>query len=124
MLRLRPIFLLLLAVAIPAAATPKRPDLKKLLAHPQTKPEPYIPARAGWDGPEQNSKSIVYLQELASSNSAEANRAALVNLLIPDWRVLISLLATIFVLRSLKKTTPDGSEASHQQPPGEIPRAA
>lgn len=124
MLRLRPIFLLLLTVAIPAAATPKRPDLKKLLAHPQTKPEPYIPARAGWDGPEQNPKSIAYFHELAGANSAEANRSALVNLLIPDWRVLISLLATIFVLRYLKRTTPGTSQASHQQPPGEIPRAA
>src|SRR5512146_2450431 len=50
-LRFRPIILLLLAFAVPAAATPKRPDLKEMLAQPQAKPDPYIPARAGWDGP-------------------------------------------------------------------------
>lgn len=122
--RLRPIFLLLLAFSIPAAATPKRPDLKKLLSQPQTKSEPYIPARAGWDGPEQNPQSVIYLQQLAALDSAQANRATLFNLLVPDWRVVLSLLATIFVLRYLKRTTSEASQASHEQPTGEIPRAA
>ena len=122
--RLRTALLILLAFVIPAAATPKRPDLKKLLAQPQVKPEPYIPARAGWDGPEQNPKSIAYFQQLTELDSAQANRATLFNILLPDWRVLLSLLATIFVLRYLKKATPEASQASHQQPPGEIPRAA
>lgn len=124
-LHLRPIFfLLLLAIAIPATATPKRPDLKKLLFQPQTRTEPYIPARAGWDGPEQNPKSVNYFQQLTALNASQANRNILFNILIPDWRVIITLLATIFVLRYLKKTTPGASPASDQQPPGEIPRAA
>lgn len=124
MLRLPPIFLVLLALAIPAVATPKRPDLKKLLSQPHAKPDAYVPARAGWDGPEQNQKSAAYFQQLTALDSAQANRSTLFNILIPDWRVLISLLASIFVLRYLKKTTPEASQASHQQPPGEIPRAA
>ncbi|MGE5112622.1 MAG: hypothetical protein ACM3JB_17285 [Acidobacteriaceae bacterium] len=124
MLRLRPIFFLLLAVAIPAAATPKRPDLKKLLAQPQTKPGPYIPARAGWDGPEQNPRSIAYLQQLSAVNSPQGNRATLLNILIPDWRFIIALLATIFVLRYLRGTTWKAPRASHQQPRGDIPHAA
>ncbi len=124
MLRLHIFFLLLLTFAIPAAATPKRPDLKKLLFQPQTKPEPYVPARAGWEGPEQNPKSVAYFQQLAALDSSQANRATLFNILIPDWRVIISLLATIFVLRCLRRATPDQLQASHQQPPGDIPRAA
>lgn len=124
MLRFRPIFLLLLAFAIPAAATPKRPDLRKLLAQPQTKPEPYIPARAGWDGPEQNPKATLYFQELAALNSPQANRATLLNVLIPDWRVIVVLLAIIFVLRYFRKATSGPFQASHKQPPGEVPRAA
>jgi hypothetical protein len=123
-LRLRSILLLLLAFAIPAVATPKRPDLKKLLSQPQTRPEPYVPARAGWDGPEQSPKSVAYLQQLTALDSSQANRATLFNILIPDWRVILSLMATIFVLRYLKKTTPEVPQASHQEPPGDIPRAA
>jgi hypothetical protein len=115
---------LLLTFAIPAAATPKRPDLKKLLDQPQVKPEPYIPARAGWGGPEQNPKTVAYFQQLTAIDSSQANRATLLNILIPDWRVILSLLLTIFVLRHLKKTTPEAAEASHQEPPGNIPRAA
>jgi hypothetical protein len=111
-------------MAIPAFATPKRPDLKKLLAQPQTKPQPYTPARAGWDGPEQNPKSIAYFQQLAAPTSPQATRATLLDLLIPDWRIAIGLFATIFVLRYLRRTTPGHSQASHQQPPEEIPRAA
>lgn len=121
---MRPIFLLLLALAVPAAATPKRPDLKKLLAQPQNKSVPYVPSRAGWDGPEQNPKSVVYLQQLTALDSVQANRATLFNILIPDWRVVLSLLAAILLLRSLKWATPKAPQASHQQPPGGISRAA
>lgn len=124
MLRLHPIFLLLLALAVPAAATPKRPDLKKLLALPQTKSSPYVPARAGWDGPEQNPRSVVYLQQLTALDSAQANRATLFNILIPDWRVVLLLLAAILMLRSVKRTTPGTPQASHLELPGDISRAA
>ncbi len=114
----------MLALAVSAAATPKRPDLKKLLEQPQTKAQPYVPARAGWDGPEQNPKSVAYFQQLTALDSSQANRATLFNILIPDWRVIISLLATIFVLRYVKRTTPEAPQASHQGPPGDTPRAA
>ncbi|MDT8071099.1 MAG: hypothetical protein ROO76_23320 [Terriglobia bacterium] len=124
MLRFRPIILLLLAFAVPAAATPKRPDLKEMLAQPQAKPDPYIPARAGWDGPEQNPETTVYFQELAAINSPQANRAALLDLLVPDWRTVVALMAAIFLLRYFRRTTPAASVASHKQPPGDVPRAA
>jgi hypothetical protein len=123
-LRLRPIILTVLALVLPAMGTPKRLDLKKLLAQPQAKPQPYIPARAGWDGPEQNPKPALYFQELAAINSPQANRATLLDLLIPDWRVVVALLAAIFLLRYFRKTTPETPQASHQQPPGDITRAA
>lgn len=115
---------MLIAFAIPCAATPKRPDLKKLLSQPQAKPEPYMPARAGWDGPEQNPKSVAYFQQLTALDAAQANRITLFNILIPDWRIILALLSTILVLRSMKRATPESPQASHLQPRGDIPRAA
>jgi hypothetical protein len=123
--QLRRIGLVLLAagLTVPAFATPKRLDLKKLLAQPPPKRQQYVPARAGWDGPEFSPKSGAYFQQFGQ-DSPQAARATLLKLLVPDWRVFFALLGVILVLRQLRKTTPGREPASHQQPSTDIPRAA
>jgi hypothetical protein len=107
---------------MPGFATPKRLDLKKLLAQPQPKRQEFLPARAGWDGPEQVVKPNAYMQhmEAATPNIAAEWEAVLV----PDWRILLLLTAAILGLRQLRKTTPRQQPASYQQPPADTLRAA
>lgn len=118
--------LVAVVAAAPAAATPIRPNLKKLLAQPQPKPPAYVPARAGWDGPEMPNEAPanVYTLNYGPSATARAVRSSLVAAAIPDWRVVLGLIAVIFLLRALKRTTRNQAETSHTQPGEEIPRAA
>ena len=117
--------MLTLALAMPALATPKRLDLKKLLAQPQPKRQQFVPARAGWDGPEQNPRAAVYFQQLSTPNSPQAMKATLLKVLVPDWRVVLALLSVILLLRYLRTmATPKESPASHPKPSTDVPRAA
>lgn len=106
----------------PAFATPKRLDLKRLLAEPQPKRQEYIPARAGWDGPEQVVKPNAYAQHFESASRDVG--AEWMALLLPDWRVALVLTGLILGLRQLRRTTPPEQPASYQQPPAETLRAA
>jgi hypothetical protein len=100
-------------------------DLKKLLAEPQPKRQQFVPARAGWDGPEQNAKAAVYFQQLSTPNSPQAMKATLLNVLVPDWRVVLALLSVIFLLRHLRtRATPKERLASPPEPSTDVPRAA
>ncbi len=111
--------------ALPSQATPIKPDLKKLLAQPQPKKLDYIPARAGWDGPEQRPpESNVYLQKYAPAASAHAMRASLLAAAVPDWRAILALAALIFLLRWFRKASRDEAPSSQQQPPADVTRAA
>jgi hypothetical protein len=114
--------LLAFGLAIPVFATPKHLDLKKLLAQPPQKRQEFIPARAGWDGPEQAVKPNAYVQHLESGSQDIS--AAWMAVLLPDWRVVLALGALILLLRQLRKTTPEVQPASYQQPPAERLRAA
>ncbi len=110
---------------VPSYATPIKLDLKKLLAQPQPKKLDYIPARAGWDGPEQRPpESNVYLQRYAPAASAHAMRASLLAAAVPDWRAVLGLIALIFVLRWTRKASRGEVPSSQQQPPVNEPRAA
>ncbi len=114
--------LLALAATLPAFATPKRLDLKKLLAQPQQKRQEFIPARAGWDGPERVVRPNSYVQHMeASTRDGGAEWMAV---LLPDWRIAMLLGAAIIVLRQFRRTTPEPQEASYQQPPADTIRAA
>ena len=114
--------LLALAATLPASATPKRLDLKKLLSQPQQKRQEFVPARAGWDGPEQVVKPNAYVQHMeANSRDVAAEWMAL---LIPDWRIALLLGVAIIGLRQFRRTTPEPQEASYQQPPADTLRAA
>ncbi len=112
-------------LALPSHATPIKPDLKKLLSQPQAKTPEYIPARAGWNGPEQREPSEnIYVQRFGPTASARAVRASLMAAAMPDWRVVLGLVLAIFLLRRVRKASPVEVAASHQQPPAEVPRAA
>jgi len=106
-------------------ATPIKPNLKKLLAQPAPKKPAYIPARAGWDGPEQRApEPNLYTQRYAPQASARAARASLLAAAIPDWRAVLAVILVIFLLRRLRRASPDETAASHQRPQADVPRAA
>ncbi len=110
---------------LPSHATPIKLDLKKLLAQPQPKKLDYVPARAGWDGPEQRPpESNVYLQRYAPAASSHALRASLLAAAVPDWRAVLGLIALILFLRKTRKASSDEVPPSQQEPPANIPRAA
>jgi hypothetical protein len=112
-------------VAVACHATPIKPDLKKLLAQPVPKAPVYIPARAGWDGPEQKPpQESIYFQRYGPQASARAMRANLLAAAVPDWRTVLGLVALIFLLRRLRKASPEQHDASDQKSSAEIPRAA
>ena len=114
--------LLALAATLPAFATPKRLDLKKLLAQPQQKRQEFMPARAGWDGPEQVVRPNSYVQHM-EANTRDMG-AEWMSLLVPDWRIALLLGAAIIGIRQFRRTTPEPQEASYQQPPADTLRAA
>ncbi len=99
----------LLSLTGSAAATPIRPDLQKILAQQQEAAMQFVPARAGWQGPEmttptpETNPGIAVLQE---SSAAKAARASLIAAAIPDPRVVALIGLTILLLRRLRKKQP------------------
>ncbi len=91
--------------AIQAEATPIRPNLQKLLAEQQQATIQFAPARAGWQGPEMSTVSppAPARAEMAVRN---ADRAALVALATPDFRILLLIGTAIILLRLLRRRRP------------------
>lgn len=97
--------LFVILAALRAEATPIRPDIRKLVSQPDdSSAAQFMPARAGWDGPEMPRRAQ------SDSNSAldasavtRANRAALLSAATPDLRALLGIAAIIFLLRRLKR---------------------
>jgi hypothetical protein len=81
-----------------------------------------MPARAGWDGPEQVVKPNAYVQHLESGSRDLG--AEWQSVLLPDWRIALLLAAVIVGLRQFRRTTPEEQPASYQQPPADKLRAA
>lgn len=106
------------AVSRPAEATPIRLDLKKVLAQPQPEPPAFIPARAGWDGPETPAADVAnaYTLHYGPQASANALRQSLIAAAVPDWRAVVAIVVMIFVLRRVRKATSDRAETSYEQP--------
>jgi hypothetical protein len=99
---------LLVLTAVKAQATPIRPDIRKIVDQPQQDGSAqFIPARAGWDGPEMASgRSPAVnpsLEAMAGSGLARARRAELITAATPDPRAILAIAALIFLLRLLKK---------------------
>ena len=97
------ILLVLVAVTV-AMATPIRPDIKKLLATPQTK-QHFVPARVDWNGPEAASVSpdlSPAMERFGPAGLQRLTRESLIQVATPDWRIFLGLGALIFLLRILK----------------------
>ena len=98
---------LVLAV-MEAQATPIRPDIRKIVYEPQQdSTAQFVPARAGWDGPEMASGQTpggnASLDDMAGSGLARARRTELLAAATPDPRAILGIAAVIFLLRLLKK---------------------
>jgi len=82
-------------------ATPIKVDLKRLLDQAeQTQPFQYVPARAGWNGPEKPPVAIT--SRLLPQQDAEVRRW-LVRLSIPDPFMVLAFTVAIFGLRVLRR---------------------
>jgi len=114
--------LCLLLLAASAQATPLQPNVRQLLQQAEKPAVPYIPARAGWDGPEMtlpsaaNSAATVpagyHLADvLDRAASARAMRHMLLAIAIPDPRALAGFGLLILLLRKLRQ-----SRETPQQP--------
>ncbi len=96
------------AAVVGADATPIRPDVKKLLAQPQESAAStdYVPARAGWDGPETPKLQFTdnaTLDILSPAATARHARKSLLMAAIPDLRALAAVLLAILLLRRMYK---------------------
>lgn len=91
---------MMLAV-IPAAATPIRPDVQRLLASPPT-PTQFIPARAGWHGPETPAPVQAIKGQIGGASSGRAVRASLLAAAIPDPWAVLAIVAAILLLRWMR----------------------
>jgi hypothetical protein len=98
---LGPIFFAIL-VSVSALATPIKPELKELLREAQRPQFQYMPARAGWNGPEVKPRSATLnptYEKLKYAQSPEAVRKQVLSVILPDARALSALLFLIFTLR-------------------------
>jgi hypothetical protein len=87
--------------AVPIHATPIRPDVQRLLAAPAA-PGQFVPARAGWHGPETPMPVHGLNGQLDRASSARAVRASLVAAAIPDPWAVLAIAAAILLLRWLR----------------------
>jgi len=94
---------------MPLSATPIRPDIRKLVSEPGENATQFAPARAGWNGPEvptthANSMNPA-VERLSPAATARAAKASLVAAALPDWRILLAILAVIGMLRYFRRKT-------------------
>ena len=90
-------------------AFPMQPNIKVLLDQAKQPRPHYVPARAGWNGPEEKSADAVpnpTYDELRREPSAAEIRHQLLATAVPDWRVFSAILAMIVMLRSIKSANP------------------
>lgn len=106
--------LCLLVMAASAQATPLQPNVRQLLQQAEKPAAPYIPARAGWDGPEMtvasaaNSAATVpagypLADILDRAANARAMRKTLLALAIPDPKAMAGFGVLILLLRKLRQ---------------------
>jgi hypothetical protein len=96
-----------------ALATPIRPDIRKLVEQRQQEStSQFIPARAGWDGPEMppQARRNPALEAMSGAGLARAERVELISAATPDPRTVLGILALIVLLRLLRKQDKDKEE--------------
>jgi hypothetical protein len=103
------LFLMFAALAQGTAhASPIPPDIKRMLAQPQTEPVKFEPARAGWNGPEMTPATLP--AALSSAARVRAIHRTLALVMTPDPRAVFAILAAIVVLRKLRSMRERRSE--------------
>jgi hypothetical protein len=96
------LFCILVLSAASSHATPIKVDLRKLLDHAEkSQTFQYVPARAGWNGPEKPALSVT--TAILPRQDAEVRRW-LVRLSIPDPFMVLAFTVAIFGLRTLRRT--------------------
>jgi hypothetical protein len=88
-----------------AWAFPMKPDIKLLLQEAKQPRPKFVPARAGWNGPEEGSAPAAVnatYEEMLRQPSAAQKRAQLEAAALPDWRVLAGIGLLIAMLRAAK----------------------
>ena len=89
-----------------AHASPIRPDIKKLLAQPPVPMPQYVPARAGWNGPEIATSRTApnpTFESLSPAATDREVRATLFATMMPDLRILALLALVILLLRRIRR---------------------
>jgi hypothetical protein len=86
-------------------ATPVQFNIEQMLKKAQERQMPYIPARAGWNGPEERQATAATnpeYQKLLDESSPAAVRAALRKSAWPHWSVAAMIALLIFTLRMMR----------------------
>jgi hypothetical protein len=116
------VFLLLGAIA---PATPIRPTAKQILKDAKPAGEGFIPARAGWNGPENQKADTTnpLMERFRPAAQARANRESLLAIALPDPRLWALLAFFIIALRvlHLRAERRMGRPVLVKQPPAEQP---
>jgi len=98
---------LMCMLALPAWGLPLQPNIKLLLDEANRTPARYVPARAGWNGPEEKPARAAinpgYERLMHESSPAEV-RQQLFNAAVPDWRVLLLIATVVITLRASTAT--------------------
>jgi hypothetical protein len=83
-------------------ALPIKPKIEDVIKEAKKPPEKFVPARAGWNGPEEKSAisapNATY-DGLRKSMSPEAARSQLLQAAKPDWRLMLAVVGVIFFWR-------------------------
>ena len=117
-------FLVFVALAQGSAhASPIPPDIRQLADQPQTPPQRFEPARAGWNGPIATPASGSPL-EAAQAAQIRAVHRTLELLFTPDPKALLAILAMIFILRKLRSRRESKPQAPAVGPEWQMPQAA
>ncbi len=89
-----------------AQATPVEPSIHQILAQPQSPPQPFPLARAGWKGPETPRSPQAARNPILETFGVAAQRReferGLLAAAIPDPRAVAAVLTVILVLRRSK----------------------
>ncbi len=96
-------FVLLLSATI-AGATPIKPDVRKILAQPTPAVNQFVPARAGWNGPEMPTRADLAnttYDQFGPQGTARQVHQALFAAFIPDYRALGAVILIILLLRRM-----------------------
>jgi hypothetical protein len=105
-----------LALGASAHASPIRPDLKKILAQPPAVMPQFVPARAGWNGPEiatAKSAPNATLESLSPAGTARVVQSSLVTTMVPDFRIVALLGFMILLLRRVYRYEQERTAAAY-----------